>query len=128
MELNHRPHAYQAATEYSEHTSSGYDAYSCWAARDDFVTVLVTVFVTARPRIPSATHSPNAKKPRRDGASYWWAWVELNRLWEVYDEKSPSDKCLVDVVLKVCRQDDETIMFLDPLEEVINLDVGVSIV
>ncbi len=38
---------------------------------------LVTVFVTAS-QVTLDHSPPDAKKPRRDGASSWWAWVELN--------------------------------------------------
>jgi hypothetical protein len=37
----------------------------------------VTVFTTATSIIARDRNGHHAKKPRRNGASSWWAWVEL---------------------------------------------------
>jgi hypothetical protein len=39
---------------------------------------LVIVSVTTLPAPHQITYPLKPKKPRRDGASSWWAWVELN--------------------------------------------------
>ncbi len=38
---------------------------------------------------PPDAHPLNQKKPRRDGASSWWAWVELNHRPHAYQACAP---------------------------------------